>query len=76
MIYTQINSLMETKLSKYLAGFRAKYITQHAHLKMIETWRGMLNKGNKVGAIIMDLYKAFDTLNHNLLLYKLKAYGF
>ena len=43
---------------------------------MIETWRAVLNKGNKVGAIVMDLSKAFDTLNHNLLLCKLKAYGF
>ena len=76
MIYAQINSFMEPKLSKFLAGFRAKHNTQHALLKMIETWRAMLNKGNKVGAIIMDLSKAFDTLNHNLLLCKLKAYGF
>ena len=43
---------------------------------MIETWRTMLNKGNKVGAIRMDLSKAFDTLNYNLVLCKLKAYGF
>ena len=33
-------------------------------------------KSNKVGAIVMDLSKAFDKLNHNLLLCKLKAYGF
>ena len=59
-----------------VAGFRAKHNKQHALLKMIETWRAMLNKGNKVGAIIMDLSKAFDTLNHNLLLCKLKAYSF
>ena len=76
MIYAQISSLMEPKLSKYLAGFRAKHNTQHALLKVIETWRAMLNKGNKVGVIIMDLSKAFHTLNHNLLLCKLKAYGF
>ena len=33
----------------------------------------MLNKDNEVGAIIMDLSKAFHMLNHRLLLCKLKA---
>ena len=57
MIYAQISSFMEPKLSKYLAGLRAKHNTHHALLKMVETWRAMLNKGNKVEAIIMDLSK-------------------
>ena len=75
MIYVQISLFVEPKLSKYLAGFRAKDNTQHALLKTIGTWRViMLNKGNQVGAIIIDLSKAFDTLNLNLLLCKLKAY--
>ena len=76
MIYAQISSFMEPKLSKYLAGFRAKHNTQHALPKMIEIWRAMLSKGSKVGVNIMDLSKAFKTLNHNLLLCKLKAYSF
>ena len=76
LIYNQINSFMEPKLSKYLAGFRKNHNTQHALLKMIQTCRSMLNKGAKVGAIVMNLSKAFDTLNLNLLLCKLKAYGF
>ena len=40
---------------------------------MIESWQALQNKGQKVGAILMDLTKAFDTLNHKLLLknYKL-----
>ena len=66
---------MEPELSKYLAGLLAKHNTQHALLKMIETWLAMLNKGKKLGAIVVDLSKAFDMLNHNLLC-KLKAYGF
>ena len=43
---------------------------------MIESWQALQNKGQKVGAIIMDLSKAFDTLNHKLLFKKLQAYGF
>ena len=76
MIYAQFSSFVEPKLSKYLTGIRAKHNTQHVLLKMIETWRVMQNKGNKIGAITIDLSKVFDTLNHNLLLCKLKAYGF
>ena len=43
---------------------------------MIESWRALQTKGEKVGAIIMDLSKALDTLNHELLFKKLQAYGF
>ena len=67
---------MEPKLSIYFAGFRRNHKTQHALLRMIESWRALQNKGQKVGAIIMDLSKAFDTLNHKLLFKKLQAYGF
>ena len=42
---------------------------------MIEKWKTQLNKRKKTGVINMDLSKAFDTLNHNLLVAKRKAYG-
>ena len=43
---------------------------------MIELWKKALDEGNNIGAIFMDLSKAFHTLNHNLVLAKLNAHGF
>ena len=43
---------------------------------MLEKWRTSLDNKGFSGAILMDLSKAFDTLNHELLIAKLHAYGF
>ena len=56
---------MEPKLPKYLAGFCKNHNTQHAVLKLFETWNSRLKKGNKVRAIVICLPNAFDARNHN-----------
>ena len=63
-------------LSPYLCGYRKGYAAQHALLILIEKWKSILDKKGFGGAILMDLSKAFDTLNHKLLTAKLHAYGF
>ena len=74
IIYSQLNDYMENKFSKYLTGFRKNHNTQNSLLRTIESWKAKLNNGSKVGVIIMDLSKAFDGLNQDLLLAKLEAY--
>lgn len=73
----QIKYFIEKQLSPFLCGFRKGYNTQYALTTMIEKWKRELDKkGGIAGAILMDLSKAFDTINHELLIAKLEAYGF
>ena len=76
IIFNQISTYFETYFSKFLTGFRKNHNTQHSLLKMLELWKEALDKGKSVGTIFMNLSKAFDTLNHDLLIAKLEGYGF
>ena len=76
ILHKQIDSFMKNEFSPYLCGFRENHNAQYLLLKMIENWKKQLDNGEKVGVIFMDLSKAFHTINHSLLLARLKAYGF
>ena len=69
ILYKQIVTFMTTKFSSYLYGFRTNHNVQYSLLKMIETWKKHLDKGEKIGVILMDLSKAFDTINQIIACY-------
>ena len=75
-MYDQISSYMDKYFSPYLFGYRKNHSTEQCLTIMIEFWKKALDSKNIAGAVLTDLSKAFDCLNHNLLIAKLDAYGF
>ena len=72
----QLTQHLDKTLSVFIAAYRQKYGTQHVLIRLIEDWRSKLDNDYLVGAILMDLSKAFDCIPHDLLIAKLHAYGF
>ena len=67
---TLYNSFFEMQF-----GFREKHSTSHALISLTETIRQALDDNKFACGIFIDLRKAFDTVDHDILLKKLEYYG-
>ena len=66
ILHRQMIAHIDKHLSKYLCGYKNGYNTQHALISLIGKWKCILDKQRYAGTVLMDLSKAFDTLNHEL----------
>ena len=61
----------------FVAGTKITFVCNFvAPLTLIEGWKFCLDKQGFACALLTDLSKAFDTINHELLIAKLHVYGF
>ena len=72
-MFKQISEFFENIFSKIQYGFRKGHSTQQCLLAMLEKWKRSVDSGKAFGALLTDLSKAFDCLDHKLLITKLNA---
>ena len=76
ILFEQISGFFDNFLLEKQCGFRKGYSTQYCLVNLLEKWKSSVDKGKTFGALLTDLSKAFDCLDHELLTAKLNAHGF
>ena len=56
-------------------GFRGNHSVNHAIISITEHIRSLIDKGEYVCGVFVDLEKAFDTVHHDILCDKIRTYG-
>ena len=77
LMYNKIIQFLEDNKIIYYKqfGFHKNFSTGHAIITLIENIQSALDKNKSACGIFIDLEKAFDTVDHNILLNKLIYYG-
>ena len=75
--HSQLSQFLEENnlLTECQFGYRQNRSTKLASTLLFDNIRSLIDNGKLVGAIYIDLTKAFDTIGHGVLLSKLQEYG-
>ena len=77
IIYKRIYEFLEKQniLYEFQYGFRKGHSTEHALIEIVDKIKLAMDNNELTCGIFLDLSKAFDTVNHETLIYKLDHYG-
>jgi hypothetical protein len=77
IVFNQLYNYFQSNKLFYIGqhGFRREHSTETATLEFVDDIIQALDKNQHPFSIFLDLSKAFDTLDHNILLSKLEYYG-
>ena len=63
-------------IHEHQSGFLKKHSCQTALVKLIDQWMSCIDEGDFVGTLFLDLRKAFNVVEHIILMEKLTTYKF
>ena len=77
IVHSRLYTFLEDSSCIYALqfGFRKKHSTNHTLIDITESIRKALDDKKFACGVFVDLQKAFDTVNHNILISKLEHYG-
>jgi len=75
MVYDQLDQYLQDHklLYEYQSGFQSAFLTDTCLVHLTDYLNQEQDKGSYVGMVLLDLQKAFDTVDHGILIQKLKA---